>query len=164
MPDFRYTINPQFRDILGRFTEANDQLVDDYRDVMRSEGRRFKTIAQGEAPQKTGKFASGIRFRSFQRGGFAAGEGGTMGFTVSTPQPLGRWIIKGTRPHIIRGNPYLSFYWPKVGRRVVFRFVNHPGTKPNDFMDRTYAKWRPGMDAKVRGMARKWKAEVSKAG
>lgn len=37
----------------------------------------------------------------------------------------------GNRPHIIRAKnaPYLVFFWPKVGRVVRFKSVNHPGSK-----------------------------------
>lgn len=38
----------------------------------------------------------------------------------------------GSSPHVIlpvRGD-YLVFFWPKVGRRVRARRVNHPGTRP----------------------------------
>lgn len=34
----------------------------------------------------------------------------------------------GTQPHVIRARgKVLAFYWPKVGKDVFFRFVNHPG-------------------------------------
>lgn len=33
-----------------------------------------------------------------------------------------------TRPHRIDGNPTLVFFWPKAGRVVTFRHVNHPGS------------------------------------
>lgn len=43
------------------------------------------------------------------------------------------YVIGGTRPHLIQGNPLLHFYWDKAGGWVTFAHVNHPGTKPNDF-------------------------------
>ena len=39
-----------------------------------------------------------------------------------------------TQPHIIRGNPLLVFHWPKVGRVVYFRKVNHPGSNFNRYL------------------------------
>lgn len=42
----------------------------------------------------------------------------------------------GTRPHQIIAKPggVLTFYWPKAGRVVSFRSVNHPGTKANPYL------------------------------
>lgn len=45
-----------------------------------------------------------------------------------------RFHHEGTAPHPIEGNPLLVFFWPKVGRVVFFRHVNHPGTKPNRYL------------------------------
>lgn len=42
------------------------------------------------------------------------------------------FVANGTRPHLIAGNPFLSFEWK--GQRVFFRYVNHPGTAPRPFM------------------------------
>lgn len=34
-----------------------------------------------------------------------------------------------TRPHRIEGNPFLAFHWKRVGRFMVVRSVNHPGSE-----------------------------------
>lgn len=46
------------------------------------------------------------------------------------------FIIKGTKPHVIRAKraPRLVFFWRKVGRVVSFKSVNHPGTKPDNYL------------------------------
>lgn len=57
---------------------------------------------------------------------------GIVGNTAPHAQwPSGGGIETGTRPHPIRARraPMLVFYWPKVGRVVRFKAVNHPGTK-----------------------------------
>ena len=41
----------------------------------------------------------------------------------------------GARPHVIRGNPTLRFYWGKVGKVVYFPKVNHPGNPANPWWD-----------------------------
>lgn len=46
--------------------------------------------------------------------------------------PYAIFVYKGTRPHVIRGNPYL--FWPNAEHPV--REVQHPGTAPNPFFDR----------------------------
>jgi hypothetical protein len=43
------------------------------------------------------------------------------------------YINAGTKPHIIRGNPFLTFVWN--GEKMSFRSVQHPGTAPREFMD-----------------------------
>jgi hypothetical protein len=79
------------------------------------------------------------------------------------PQPLGTFIVRGTKPHIIRAKhaKALYFFWGKVGAftivpksggfkthwgadgklRIGKGHVNHPGTKPNDFIERGHDKW-----------------------
>lgn len=55
---------------------------------------------------------------------------------VAAIDPIALWHHEGTRPHVIRARraPFLVFFWPKVGRVVRFKQVNHPGTKPNRFL------------------------------
>jgi hypothetical protein len=55
---------------------------------------------------------------------------------VGSEDPIALLHHEGTVPHIIRARrkPFLVFYWPKVGRVVRFKQVNHPGTKPNRYL------------------------------
>jgi hypothetical protein len=48
---------------------------------------------------------------------------------VEFPTEYASFSEEGTQPHRIDGNPLLAFYWPKAGRVVVVRHVNHPGTR-----------------------------------
>jgi len=145
MPAFTVTSIPTFRDLQGRFAKAEKALIDERRKQMRSLGRMHVEAIQRFAPKKTGEFARGIRFRTKQ-------SGDSVSFSVSTPQPLGRWLRPpGTKPHVIRAKraKYLRFYWPKVGKVVYFTAVNHPGYRPkNDFV-------KQGVDSleKERGIA-----------
>jgi hypothetical protein len=154
MSVIRYEAKPTFRDISGRFTTATDELLESHREWARDEGRRFVSIAQRLAPKRSGKFAAGIRFRT------TAGTN-SVGLTASVPQPLGDWIIKGTPPHVISGRPYLSFFWERAGRRVVFRSVNHPGTKPNPFIRDAYDEWLPGATSAFNRISVRWAARVA---
>lgn len=150
----RYEAKPTFRDLAGRFATANRDIIEDKRDWVRNEGRRYVRIAKRHAPEgKTGRFKGTIRFRTF-------GTGDTVGFTTSAAEPLATWIRKGTRPHLIVGRPFLSFFWEKLGRQVVFRRVNHPGTKPNDFVQRAYDEWLPGAKVTFRRISTRWIAKV----
>jgi hypothetical protein len=58
---------------------------------------------------------------------------------IGSPLDYARWEHDGTRKHLIlpkRTGGRLAFYWPKVGRRVAFRKVNHPGTRGTKFLVR----------------------------
>lgn len=55
---------------------------------------------------------------------------------VGSDDPISVLVHEGTPPHQIaaRRSPYLVFYWPKIGKVVVTKSVNHPGTKPQRFL------------------------------
>ena len=149
---------PPFRDIRGRFAKATRDLEESKRTMMRGLGRRYVVLARDEAPEKTGAFKKGIRFRTFMRGD-------RVGFTVSTPQPLGKWIIEGTKPHEItpKGPGYpLRFFWEKLGKVVYTYHVNHPGTKPNPFTQRALDRWIPESRRQLNRIARDWAADVAR--
>lgn len=84
------------------------------------------------APKRTNAMAASLTYRT---GGNPAGKG--IWFEA------GSWTIKytlfmeeGTAPHKIHAKnaPLLVFFWPKVGRVVAFKSVNHPGTQPYNFL------------------------------
>lgn len=146
---FRIESAPSLRGIGGKFEKATDNLVESAREEMRNQGRRYVTLAKEEAPKDKGDFAEGIRFRSFEE----TGPGGTptVGFDVTTPQPLGLWIIGGTEPHAIPVGPTgVYFFWENAPAELggpgnyYFAQVQHPGTKPNRFHERAYETWLPG--------------------
>lgn len=89
-------------------------------------------VAKIEAPSKTGELRRGIRMSQSRD---VKGRWST-GYDVESTAPYSLFVIKGTKPHTIEGNPYLAFFWPKVGKFVVFRSVNHPGTRANNFLSR----------------------------
>jgi hypothetical protein len=64
----------------------------------------------------------------------------TTGYDVFSKAAHSRFVMDGTRPHEIKGNPLLAFFWPKVGKFVVFHSVQHPGTKANPFLVRALRK------------------------
>ena len=162
-PAIQITINPTIRDQRGRFAKANAGLLEDYRDTMRFHGRRFVKIAKEEAPERTGKFSGNIRFRTFV-------EGRTIGFTVSSPQPLSTFIQKGTVEHPIAAEGFtfrggsvrprvLAFFWPSGPRGAMtyfFRSVTHRGTKANPFMGRAMRRWIPGARRGMREIGKNW--------
>lgn len=69
---------------------------------------------------------------------------GTPAVIVGSDDPIALLHHEGTQPHVIaaRRKPFLVFYWPKAGRVVRFRSVNHPGTQPNRFLTNALAVLR----------------------
>lgn len=89
------------------------------------------TTARGLAPMRSGRLKTAIRADAARREGPWKIDGG-----VSVDVPYAAAVHEGARPHIIRARraPVLSFFWPKVGRQVFFKSVNHPGNRPNPFL------------------------------
>lgn len=100
---------------------------------------RVFAAAKTEAPVgKTGALRDGIKMEQSRE---TSGRFET-GYDVTSTADYSLFVIKGTRPHKIVGNPLLGFFWPKVGQFVVFASVNHPGTKANNFLSRALRKGR----------------------
>jgi len=175
---FKLEINPTFREMNGRFTRANKNLLEDRRDLVRTEGRRLVRITRKEIDDSTsgsGKFAQGVRFRTFNRGD-------QIGLTLSVPQPLGRFLLEGTKPHrIVAVNARALRFTSGSGTVVMvprnpsyarshFRdgvlwsakgYVDHPGTKANPFIERAKDKWLPGALVSIRRIATRWATTVT---
>lgn len=93
-------------------------------------------LAQGVlAPKKTGRLLESIGVD-----GYGQWARGIETFVGANPargrgkRGYGFWTDQGTLPHRITPRPenphgWLIFFWPKVGRVVHFRSVNHPGIK-----------------------------------
>src|SRR3954470_5658671 len=78
----------------------------------------------------------------------------TQSFRAELTTGLLRWfptasyapyVEFGTRPHTILPKDKKALYWPGAAHPV--RRVNHPGTKPNAFMERIIAASQPEIDA-----------------
>jgi len=53
---------------------------------------------------------------------------------VESTHPATMYVIKGTRPHIIRPRYRQVLKFTMRGSTVFAKVVHHPGTKPNDFL------------------------------
>jgi hypothetical protein len=53
---------------------------------------------------------------------------------VESNHPATMYVIKGTRPHIIRPRTRSVLKFTVQGRTVFARVVHHPGTRKNDFL------------------------------
>lgn len=113
-------------------------------------GRSFERLAKEctwrskqIANRRTGVMASSIHYdkSSWHKG---------LVFHVGSPIYYSLYVHEGTKPHEIRAKyaPMLVFFWPKVGRVVHFKKVNHPGTRPYRFLtkavERGIRSWERG--------------------
>lgn len=53
------------------------------------------------------------------------------------------YVIKGTRPHVIRPTRAKALYWADGGGGHWARMVHHPGTRPNNFAARAIREITP---------------------
>lgn len=107
-----------------------------YRDAI-ERGELVKREAQRTAPVYAGDTTGRKRAPGTLRDSIVkrvVSEGGNVVVQVGTEDPVGLWTHEGTEPHLIEGNPLLVFYWPKAGKVVALRRVNHPGTRPNRWL------------------------------
>jgi phage gpG-like protein len=81
--------------------------------------------AKAGCPRDTGRLAESIH-HEIADGGKTARIGTNVDYALPTEF--------GSMPHIIRGNPWLAFYWEKMGADFVGREVHHPGTPEQPFL------------------------------
>ena len=104
---------------------------------------------------RTGKLQSGTRTRQQKLGRRRV-------VTFSNAVRYAHPIDLGARPHVIRARRAraLRFFWPRVGRVVSFRSVNHPGNRAYRWLWRaTRASGRifeQGMSVGMQQIARKF--------
>jgi hypothetical protein len=56
---------------------------------------------------------------------------------VESTHPATLYVIKGTRPHVIRPRYRKVLKFNMRGRTVFAKVVHHPGTKANDFLTKS---------------------------
>ena len=122
-----------FLELRDAFKDAPRKIQDIGRDWTRDVAIDEANLIRAQAPSRTGRFRKTIK--PYARN-FVAGV--EFADYPKLGQKLRKWIIGGTKPHIIRAKraKALHFYWARVGRWVSFKRVRHPGTKPNDFIGR----------------------------
>lgn len=97
--------------------------------VYRNMERRVRRVEAEAIRRAPGSMKQGIRVR------IERGPGGEFRGRVTSTHPATIFVVNDTRPHMIfprRPGGVLRF---TVGGRVVYaRFVNHPGTKAQPFL------------------------------
>lgn len=144
-----------YRDMLGRFAKRTTALAATRRELAREAGRVMVEQLKIHAPRKTGKFAAGLFYRTYEYGDrsetrfYAGGEHSyVLPFlaegTAAHPIPRG-----GTAAQQARGYP-LRFFWPRGPHGPgIYRYwhVQHPGTAASPFIGRACATAQPRIAA-----------------
>ncbi|MGA5202815.1 hypothetical protein [Streptomyces variegatus] len=86
--------------------------------------RRVAGIAEDRAPGSMGDYVTWT---------VEEGPGGLQGI-VRCDHPAVRFVLDGTRPHIIVPRRAKALRFQGRGGIVFAKRVRHPGTRPNDFM------------------------------
>ena len=120
-----------------KFEELTESIS---KDLRRELVERLAEVAYSEAfygaPWKTGKLARSIVTE------IEDGEA-----TIKVLAPYAVHVIKGTKPHkIIPINARCLTFKATNGDLIFSKFVNHPGTKPNKFLEEAVEKARQKID------------------
>lgn len=132
-----------FRATAGRFARAREHIPHSFRQRLQQLMRSLREVVRMEAPASLRRY---VVYRTEMLSKSPARALGRINLKQppNPPYPPKIWdyIIGGTRPHVItpKTKQALAFYWEKVGADVVFKYVRHPGTKPNDFPARAWQK------------------------
>ncbi|MFJ5037937.1 hypothetical protein [Streptomyces parvulus] len=87
---------------------------------------RVARFAEDEAPGSMGDY---VRWEVVE------GPKGLQG-VIRCDHPAVLFVLKGTRPHIIRPRRRQALHFYVDGDEVFTKLVRHPGTRANDFMGR----------------------------
>lgn len=152
-----------YRDVLGRFAQRTAALTDTRRDLARESGRIMVEQLKIHAPRKTGKFAAGLFYRTYERGDMVETRfyaGGEHGYVLP-------FLAYGTADHIIprggsaaqkaKGYP-LRFFWQKGPRgpgMYSYWSVHHPGTNASPFIGLARVSAQPPIRELLRRTVRK---------
>lgn len=99
---------------------------------LRRRTERVARIAEQEAPGRMGDY---ITWK------ITEGPRGLQGVIVCD-HPAVRYVLDGTRPHLIRPRRAKALRFEVGGRVVYAKLVRHPGTKANDFLGRALRRGR----------------------
>ncbi|MFE4796239.1 hypothetical protein ACFRFL_14250 [Streptomyces sp. NPDC056708] len=94
--------------------------------------QRTARIAEREAPGSMGRYISWK---------VTDGPKGLQGVIVCD-HPAVRYVLDGTRPHIIRPRRAKALRFEVRGRVVYAAYARHPGTRPNNFLARALREGR----------------------
>src|ERR1700747_1074442 len=95
-------------------------------------------VAKKNAPYDTGAFRDSFRPVSVFDGPIMS-----IGVETDSEKPKVIWITEGTSAHTIQPSSAKALEWTDGAGSVFAAYVNHPGTKPNDFTTRAMDEAMP---------------------
>ena len=98
------------------------------RRALKAIGRRGVTLLRNFAPHDTGKLARSIHY--------SVTGADNLRVHLFDRVPYGKFVISGTRPHLIEARNAKALRFTVGGRVVFAKSVQHPGTKPNPYPKR----------------------------
>lgn len=97
--------------------------------VERNLRRRAQRVVNRARRLAPGSMGLGISYR-------IEGRGRDLSATITSSHPATAYVVNGTRPHLIRPMRAQALRFTTGGRVVFATLVHHPGTKPNDFLNK----------------------------
>ncbi|MFH8577113.1 hypothetical protein [Streptomyces zaomyceticus] len=92
--------------------------------ALRRKTQKVAGIAERRAPGSMGDYVSWT---------IEEGPRGLQG-VITCDHPAVRYVLDGTRPHVIRPRNAKALRFDMGGRIVFAKKVNHPGTRANNFL------------------------------
>lgn len=99
---------------------------------LRERTARVAAIARSEAPGSMGLYIS-WKIQEAPRG---------LQGVIVCDHPAVRYVLDGTRPHIIRPRRVKALRFDVGGRTVFAKIVHHPGTRSDPFLQRALREGR----------------------
>lgn len=131
---FRFKIVADFKDAVSKLVGRRSALDSALKETAAVEGRRLLRLTQQQAPKRTFRFVNAHQLRVQ-----------ALNIRILAPEPLATYIRKGTRRHPITATaPGSTLRFSVQGQVFYRRRVMHPGTRPNDYIERAYRNFRTG--------------------
>jgi len=147
------TIDPgRLSEIRGRLSKAKQAEIDAAEQELDEYGSILVIAIQREAPRDEGLTAQSVKYKITGRGTKDMELVVQIG-SAERPEVVIKTILFGSRRHVIEPKKRGGWlHWVGGGEDHFAKRVNHPGTKPNDFMQRAWdatATQRRAMIARI---------------
>lgn len=127
---FQFTQPPPGPSGADRWSVGASRWANSMRPLVRNALKEKAPVSKSGSGGKPGQFRASITQRTTKRSGSLLIEFGS-------PAAYTPYIVDGTRPHTIVPRSARVLHFRTAGGDEVFtRRVNHPGTRPNDFVRR----------------------------